>query len=403
MLGLFAQKKKAVLARIENDSATKLRLRYAPYYRHASSAQGITVQVEGRSMVMMSSNEYLGLSQHPRVMAGAQQALAQWGSSSCGSRLANGSRTYHEELEEALAAFLGKEACHVTVAGYMACAGSLAGLAQLRDALIVDNSIHASLWDGALLSRADIERFTHNQPHSLAALLKELPREQPKIIAVDGVYSMEGHISPLPEIVALADEYDAVMVVDDAHGFGVWGRDGRGICDHHGVTDQVELIVGSFSKSLASAGGFMAGSRAMIEYLRSHCRQIIFSAAITPMAAGAARAALQVMQEEPQHRAKLLANAQHLRGLLDQLGVDYWQSPTPAIPMVIGNTEKAFMVWKSLWDDGFFTVISISPGVPKGKDLVRCSVSALHTTEQLDRFAEAVRKAFKKVGLPVKN
>jgi 7-keto-8-aminopelargonate synthetase-like enzyme len=214
---------------------------------------------------------------------------------------------------------------------------------------------------------------------------------------------MEGHIAPLPEIVDLADEYAATLVVDDAHGFGVWGRDGRGVCDHYGMTDRVELIVGSFSKSLASAGGFIAGSRALIEYLRSHCRQIIFSAAITPMAVGAARAALQVLQTEPQHRERVLANAKYLRGLLDGIGVDYWQSPTPAIPIVIGNTEKAFMVWKSLWEDGFFTVISISPGVPKGKDLVRCSVSALHTTEQLDRFAVALRKAFKKTGLPVKN
>lgn len=403
MLGIFGKKKKAVIDRVEGDSATKLRLRYDPYYHHVEAVQGIHVKVDGREMVMMSSNEYLGLSQHPRVIQGAKEAIDKWGTSSCGSRLANGSRTYHEELEEDLATFLGKEACHITVAGYMACAGSLAGLAHLRDALIVDNSIHASLWDGALLSRADIERFTHNEPNSLRALLAELPPKQPKIIAVDGVYSMEGHLAPLPEIVGLADEYDAAVVVDDAHGFGVWGREGRGVCDHFGVTDRVDLIVGSFSKSLASAGGFMAGSREMIEYLRSHCRQIIFSAAITPMAAGAARAALKIVQEEPQHRERLLANAAHFRSVLDGVGVDYWKSPTPAVPIVIGNTERAYLVWKSLWEDGFFTVISISPGVPKGKDLVRCSISALHTTEQLDRFGVALRKAFKKTGLPTKN
>lgn len=400
--GLFGSKKNAVMDRVESDLATKLRLKFDPYYHAVESVRGVHTKVDGEEMLMMCSNEYLGLSQHPRVIAGAQEAAQKWGTSSCGSRLANGSRAYHEELEEDLASFLGVEACHVVVAGYMACAGSLAGLAQPKDALIVDKSIHAALWDGVLLSKADIERFTHGDINSLRALLLELPAKQPKIIAVDGVYSMEGHMAPLPEIVPLAEEYGAALVVDDAHGFGVWGRDGRGVCDHFGVTNKVDLIVGSFSKSLASAGGFMAGSKAMIEYLRSHCRQIIFSAAITPMAAGAARAALRVMQEEPQHREKLLENAAYFRRILDDIGADYWGSPTPAVPIVIGNKERAYFVWKSLWEDGFFTVLSISPGVPEGKDLVRCAVSALHTHEELDRFGEALRKAFKKAGVKAK-
>jgi 8-amino-7-oxononanoate synthase len=399
MFSLFGGTKNVVRDRVSGDMVTKLRLKFDPYYHTVSAVEGLKVQVDGRELLMMSSNEYLGLSQHPRVIAGAQAAALKWGTSSCGSRLANGSRDYHTELEEALAAFVGKEACHITVAGYMACAGSLAGLAQPRDALIVDKSIHAALWDGALLSKADIERFTHNDVHSLRALLTQLPASQPKIIAVDGVYSMEGHLAPVPAMVDLAEEYGAVMIVDDAHGFGVFGPQGRGVCAHFGVTDRVDLIVGSFSKALASAGGFIAGSKAMIEYLRSHCRQVIFSAAITPMAAGAAHAALQVMQEEPQHRERLLANADYLRGLLQAMGVDYWESPTPAIPIVIGNKEKAYFVWKALWEAGFFTVMSISPGVPEGKDLVRCAVSALHTREQLDRFAEALKRAFKKAGV----
>lgn len=404
MLSSFLGSKntKPILERVEDDLPTKLRLKYSPYYRAVEAVQGVKIKVAGRDMLMMSSNEYLGLSQHPKVVEAAQKAASLWGASSCGSRLANGSRGYHEALEEELAAFLGKEACHVIVAGYLACQGSLATLARRGDALIVDNSIHSSLWDGAQLSKADIERFAHGDMNSLRALLATLDPKQAKLIAVDGVYSMEGHLAPMTELVELADKHDAFLLVDDAHGLGVFGNQGRGVCDHFGVTDKVDLIVGSFSKSLASTGGFMAGSRAVIEYLRSNCKQIIFSAGLTPATAEAARAALRVIQEEPERQQRVQANAAHLRSRLDALGLDYWQSPTPAIPIVIGNKEKCYFVWQSLWDQGFFTVMSIAPGVPAGKDLIRAAVSALHTPEELDRFAEALRVACKKAGVPVK-
>ena len=277
-------------------------------------------------MVMMSTNEYLGLSRHPKVVAAAKRALDQWGASACGSRLANGSRAYHVELEEALAAFLGKEACHVTSAGYLACVCSLSSLVQRGDVLLVDPSIHSSLWDGALLSGAKIERFAHEDMDSLAKTLEHLDPKQAKAIAVDGVYSMEGHIASLPRLCELAEQHRAALVVDDAHGFGILGRDGRGVCDQFGVTERVDLIAGSFSKSLASTGGFVAGSKALIEYLRSSSRQIIFSAAISPAAAASALAALGVIQEEPQHRDRLWANHRYLCGILDNLGLDYWQS-----------------------------------------------------------------------------
>ena len=353
-------------------------------------------------MVMMSSNEYLGLSRHPRVLGAAKAALDRWGASACGSRLANGSRAYHVELEDALAAFLGKEACHVFAAGYLACTASLSSLVQRGDALIVDPSIHSSLWDGALLSGAKIERFDHNDMTALARLLELLDPRQAKVIVVDGVYSMEGHIADLPRLVELAEQHQAVVVVDDAHGFGMLGRDGRGVCDHCGVTDRVELIAGSFSKALASTGGFVAGDRALIEYFRTSSRQIIFSAALSPSQAAAAHAALEVMQSEPEHRERLWANTRHLRGLLDQLGVDYWDSPTPALPIVIGDKEKCYRIWQTLWDDGFFTVISTAPGVPAGKDMIRCAVSASHTTEQLDRFGRALQLALQRAGVRLK-
>ncbi len=399
---MFFRKIKPIYERCQSDPNTRLRLRYAPFYRVVEAADGVNLTVDGRPMVMMSSNEYLGLSRHPRVVAAAQAALDRWGSSACGSRLANGSRAYHVELEAAFAEFLGKEACHVFASGYLACTASLSSLVQRGDALSVDPSIHSSLWDGALLSGAKIERFDHNDMASLARVLEQLEPRQAKVIVVDGVYSMEGHIAGLPRLVELADQHQAVVVVDDAHGFGVLGRDGRGVCDHHGVTDRVELIAGSFSKSLASTGGFVAGDRALIEYFRTCSRQIIFSAALSPAQTAAAHAALAVMQSEPEHRERLWANTRHLRGLLDQLGVDCWDSPTPALPIVIGDMEKCYSIWQSLWNDGFFTVFSTAPGVPVGKDMIRCAVSASHTTEQLDRFSCALQVALKKAGVQLK-
>lgn len=395
---LFTDRDKPVVERCRTDPNTRLRLKYAPYYHVVEEAEGLDLVVDGKRMTMMCSNEYLGLSMHPAVREAAKAAVDRWGTSPCGSRLANGSRRYHVELEEALADFVGKEACHVSVAGYMSCVSSLSSLAQRDDALIVDKSIHASLWDGARLSGADIERFTHEDVRSLKALLAQLDPGQPKIIAVDGVYSMEGHIASLPQIAQLAGEYDAFLVVDDCHGFGVLGRDGRGVADHFGLTEQVDLICGSFSKSLASTGGFIAADRATVEYLRSSSRQIIFSAAITPSAAAAALASLQVMKTEPQHLTQLWENTRYLQGILDALGLDYWGSPTPAVPIVIGNKEKAYFIWKSLMEQGFFTVVSTSPGVPAGKDLIRTAVSALHTREMLDRFGDALKAAIKKVG-----
>ncbi|HUI05402.1 MAG TPA: pyridoxal phosphate-dependent aminotransferase family protein [Verrucomicrobiae bacterium] len=400
---MFSRKSKPIVERCEADTNTRLRLKYAPFYRVVESADGMNVVVDGRPMVMMSSNEYLGLSRHPRVVAAAKKAVDEWGTSSCGSRLANGSRAYHVELEEAVATFLGKEACHVTSAGYLACICALSSLVQRGDALIVDPIIHASLWDGALLSGSKVERFEHEDMDSLERLLGQLDPKQPKAIAVDGVYSMAGHIASLPRLCALADKHGAAVVVDDAHGLGVLGRDGRGVCDHLGVTGRVDVVAGSFSKSLASTGGFVAGSRAMIEYLRSSSRPIIFSAAISPSAAAAAKAALQVMQDEPQHRERLWANYRYLRGILDNLGLDYWQSPTPALPIIVGDKEKCYWMWKTLWDEGFFTVMAFAPGVPPRKDLVRAAVTALHTQEQLDRFGEALRRAMTKAGLAGKS
>ena len=390
---------KPLLERCAGDLGTKLRQKYAPYYHTVEAQDGPFVVVNGRRMLMMSSNEYLGLSSHPKVIEASCQATRQWGSSPCGSRLANGSRRYHRELEEKLAAFLGTEDCHVLSAGYLACMTAVSTLVRRGDALLVDKSIHSSLWDGALLSAATLERFSHEDMGEVEKILGVLPESQVKAIAVDGVYSMEGHIASLTRLVELGKRYGAILIVDDAHGFGVLGRDGRGTTDHHGLTGQVEIITGTFSKALASTGGFVAGRRDLIEFLRTHCRQIIFSAALPASQAAAAQAALELMQSEPEHRARLQQNADHFRAGLRELGVDFWDSPTPALPIVLGDKEKSYRVWSLLWEEGYFTVLAISPGVPAGRDLVRTSVTSLHTREQLDQFLKVLKMALKKVGL----
>jgi 8-amino-7-oxononanoate synthase len=398
ILPSFFSASKPLLDRYCSDLGTKLRLKYQPYYHAVEARDGPYVVVKGRRLLMMSSNEYLGLSTHPRVIRAANAATEKWGTSPCGSRLANGSRALHEALEEQMAEFLGVEACHVLSAGYLACMGGLSTLVRRGDALLADKSIHSALWDGALLGGATLERFNHEDMADLERLLLALPGGQAKAIAVDGVYSMEGHIASLPRIIELAEKHRAITVVDDAHGLGVLGRDGRGTVDHHGMTGRVEMIAGSFSKSLASTGGFMAGSRAMIEFLRSNCRQIIFSAGLAASQAAAASEALRVMVEEPDHRARLLANAEHYRAGLGEMGIDFWESPTPGLPIVLGDKEKCYRVWQSLWEQGYFTVMAIAPGVPPGRDLIRTAVTAQHTTAQLDGFLLALRRTLEKLG-----
>lgn len=387
--------KNEILKRCKSDDRTALRLRYNPYYRTISKTEGVFVELDGRRLIMMSSNEYLGLSTHPRVVEAVGQAVRTWGSSPCGSRLANGSRSYHQAFEEKLADFVGKEACHIFAAGYLACMASVSGLTGRQDAIFVDQSIHSALWDGIRLAHAEIERFSHNRPESLEELLNRHADTEGKLIVVDGVYSMEGHIAPVVELVELAERHGAFLVVDDAHGFGILGQNGRGTCNHFGVTDRVNLIAGSFSKSLASTGGFVAGDRSVIEYLRTHSKQIIFSAAIGAPACAAASASLDVLQEEPQHLERLWERTRFFRGLLESRGIDYWDSPTPAIPIVIGDTMKAYRVWNHLLKKGFFTVMSISPGVPAGKDLLRVAVTAGHEESHLEQFVDALEAGIK--------
>lgn len=386
-----------IAARCEDDTLTRLRHKYELYYQIAERQNGTRITVEGKELIMLASNEYLGLSQHPKVLEAGKAALEKWGSGTMGARSANGGRSFHRELEDELAAFLGKEACHVFSAGYLSCMASITSFAQRGDVILADKNLHSSLWDGIRLSMADVERFSHNKPEHLRSLLAQLDPAAAKLIAIEGIYSMEGHIGALPEFAEIAKEHECFLILDDAHGLGVLGRQGRGTADHFGLTAEIDIIAGSLSKSLSSTGGFVAGDTSSIEYLRTHCKQAIFSAAISPSQAACARAALQVMQTEPQWHERLWANTRRYKALLDDLDLDTWESETPAIPIVLGTRERAYYFWKHLWEKGIFTVISTAPGVPPGKDLVRTAVSANHSDEDFEQIESALRYARKKL------
>jgi 8-amino-7-oxononanoate synthase len=394
---LFLKNKKPILGRCSEDYSTKMRLRYAPFYHAMDAQKGTTIHLDGKEMIMLSSNDYLGLSFHPKVVEAGRAALVKWGTSTTGARPSNGSRTYHVELEQRIADFLGREACHIHAAGYLSCLSSVAAFAQKGDVILADKNVHSCLWDGIRLSNATVERFSHNNPDDLREVIAAANPTAPKMLVIEGVYSMEGHIARLPELNEIAEEHGCFIVLDDAHGFGVLGRQGRGTVDHFGLNDAVDVICGSLSKSLASTGGFVAASKDVIEFLRTHSKQTIFSAAISPSQAACAQASLEVMQSEPQHIERLWANTKKYRAILKGLGFDTWESETPAVPIVLGSKERVYPFWKALLEKGVFTVMATSPAVPAGKDLIRTAVSAMHTDEQLEQIAAAMAYAAKKL------
>ena len=382
--------------RICSDDSTRLRLKYDTYYHIFDKQVGTRVFKNGKEFIMLSSNDYLGLSHHPKIKEAGIEAIKKWGSSTTGARLANGGRIFHQELEEKLADFLGKEACHVFSAGYLACASAITGFAERKDLILADKNLHSSLWSGIQLSGARCERFAHNNPSHASEILG-YEESKNNIFVLEGVYSMEGHIAKLPEFVEIANKHKAFIILDDAHGFGVLGKNGRGTADHFGMIDQVDVLCASFSKSLAGAGGFVASTREAIDYMRSHSKQTIFSAALSPASCACAQAALEIMQNEPEHQEKLFKNLARYRSILENLGLDTWESETPAIPIVLGEKEKVYYFWKALLEKGIYAIISIAPGVPPGKDLIRTAISAAHTEEDLDRIEEAMTYAKSKI------
>jgi 8-amino-7-oxononanoate synthase len=359
-----------------------------PYFRALSDTEGAIASFEGKEVVMIGSNNYLGLTTDPRVRQAAKDAIERYGTSVTGSRFLNGTLELHLELDRRLARFVGKEAALVFPTGYQTNVGTISALVGKGDYVIIDKDDHASIVDGCVMSRGEMKRFRHNNVHSLDDVLSKLPADAGKLVIVDGVYSMGGDIAPLPEVVEICKRHGARIMVDDAHGIGVTGG-GRGTAAHFGLTDEVDLIMGTFSKSFASIGGFIAGSADVIHYIQHHARSLIFSAALPAPNAAAALKALEIMETEPEIVQRMWDNANYMRRGLIELGYDIGKSNTPIIPIIIRDDFRTVMAWHALVDEGVYTNPVLPPGVPPGSSLLRTSYMASHTREHLDRALRA--------------
>jgi 8-amino-7-oxononanoate synthase len=364
-----------------------------PYFLPIAQNHGTEVTIDGRRIIMAGSNNYLGLTKHPKVMAAAEDALRRFGTSNNGSRFLNGTLEMHVQLEERLAKFTGKEAALVYSTGYLTNLGSISALMDKGDVVILDKEAHACIVDGARLSSADVKRFKHNDVRDLERVLSSIPAKAGKLIVVDGLYSMEGDIAPLPEIVRIAKDHNARLLVDDAHGFGVLGSRGAGASEALGVEDQVDLVMGTFSKSFASLGGFIAGPRAVMDYLRHHARALIFSASVTPASAAAALAALDIIESEPQLRVRLKQISDKMRLGFQAMGLEVGSGVgTPIVPIFIGDRVKTMQAWRRILDRGVFVNAIIVPAVQPGRDLLRTSYMATHEDQQLDTILRIVKE-----------
>ncbi len=372
---------------------------FYPYFIPFAENEGTEVEFEGRRIIMCGSNNYLGLTTHPKVRKAARDAIDRYGTSCTGSRFVNGSLDLHEELEAELAEFVGKEAALVFATGMQVNLGTISALVGRGDTVILDKYDHASIVDGARLGWGETKRFRHNDMEDLEHVLASIPEERGKLVVVDGLYSMEGDIAFLPEIVPLCKRYGARLMVDDAHSIGVLGK-GRGTAAHFGLTDEVDLIMGTFSKSLASIGGFIAGSEDIIHYIKHFGRAFIFSASISPPNASAARAALQVIQTEQERVQRVNDIGEKMRKRYTQLGFDIGTSVTPIIPILIGDDLRTAIAWKHLFDNGVYVNCVVEPAVPPGRQLLRTSYMATHTDEQLDYVTEIFEQLAVMMGLP---
>jgi 8-amino-7-oxononanoate synthase len=369
-----------------------------PYFLALTGSEGTEAIYKGRRLIMCGSNNYLGLTTHPKVREAAEEAIRKYGTSCTGSRFLNGTLEMHEQLEDELAKFVNKEAALVFSTGMQTNLGTISALVSRGDVVILDKDDHASIVDGARLSWGDTKRFRHNDMKDLEHVLSNIPEQKGKLVVVDGLYSMGGDIAPLPEIAPLCKKYGARLMVDDAHAIGVLGG-GRGTAAHYGMTEQVDIIMSTFSKSFASLGGFIAGDEPVIHFVKHFARSLMFSASIPPSNAAAALAALEVMRTEPERIQRLHDIAEYMRKSYRQLGFNTLQSTTPVIPILIGDTMKTVMVWKMLFDSGVFVNPVITPAVVAGQELLRTSYMATHTDEQLDRVLSTFEQVGKQVGL----
>ncbi|HXD49474.1 MAG TPA: aminotransferase class I/II-fold pyridoxal phosphate-dependent enzyme [Gemmatimonadaceae bacterium] len=360
-----------------------------PYFHPIEEATATEARIRGEWKVMVGSNNYLGLTHHPRVLEAAASALTNYGSGSTGSRFLNGTLDLHYELEERLARFFHKEAALVFTTGYQASLGATASIVARGDHLFLDRLDHASLVDGARLSHGEVHRYPHGDFAALGKQLARIENGAGKLVVSDGVFSMEGSIVDLPALVRVAKAHGAQVMIDEAHAVGVLGPDGAGTVSHFGLADEVDLILATFSKSLASVGGVIAGPECVIHWLRHHSRALIFTASMPPSSVAGALAALDVLEQEPERRERLWANTNLVAQSLRSMGFDTGESDTPVIPVLIGDFEKVLVAWRTLFDHGVFTHPIVPPAVPLNACRIRVSMSAEHTDEQIERVLSA--------------
>lgn len=371
-----------------------------PYYKPISSGQDPIVKMaDGSSVMMFGSNSYLGLSDDPRLKEAAIKAIEKYGTSCSGSRFLNGTLDIHEELEEKLARFVGKDQAVTFSTGFQVNLGVISALGFRGGYILLDDTDHACIIDGSRLSWSTVYKFKHNDMDALEKKLKACEPDAPKMIVVDGVYSMLGDLCPLPQICELAEKYNASVMVDDAHGLGVFGKNGSGTADYFGLTDKVDLIMGTFSKSFGSLGGFIAGSEPVINYLKHNARSLIFSASMTPAAVAAASKALDIMQSEPERIEHLWDITRYAHAKFRENGFDINTTQSPIIPLMVRDTRKAMQIVTLAYNEGVFITPVIAPAVPEKDVLIRFALMATHTKEHIDIAVEKLTKIFKQLGV----
>ena len=370
-----------------------------PYFRPISSDQDTVVQIDGKPVLMFGSNSYLGLTNHPKIKEGSIKAVEKYGTGCAGSRFLNGTLDMRIEREENLAKLVGKEEALVYATGITVNSGVVPCLGGREDYLLLDRLNHASIIEGSRLSMAKQFKYRHNDMEQLEKFLQQCEPDKIKLIVADGVFSMEGDLAKLPEMVDLAKKYNASIMIDEAHSLGVFGETGAGVCEHFGVQNDVELVMGTFSKSLATIGGFIASNKDVINFLKHNSRTLIFSASITPAAAGAVLAALEVMEEEKWRQKALWDNTHRMLQAFKDKGFETGHTTTPIIPLYVRDNEKTFRLTRMLMDDGVFVNPVVSPAVPSQDTLIRISLMATHTFDQIDEAVEKIAKNARLLGI----
>ncbi len=370
-----------------------------PYFTPIQEVRGNKVVIDGKEMIMVGSNNYLGLLDHPKVKQAAKEAVDRFGVATCGSRFLNGTLDIHVELEARLAKFMNAEAAVTFSTGFQTNQGIVTTLVGRGEAVITDRFDHASIIDACRLSYGEVHKFQHNDMQDLERVLASLDENINKLIVVDGVFSMEGDLIDLPGVVEMGKKYNCRIMVDDAHGVGVMGVNGRGTAEHFGLEDDIDLVMGTFSKSFASLGGFVVGDEKVISYIKHHARALIFSASITPASVATALATLELIENEPERRVRLWAITDKMRNGFQSMGYDTGPTASPVIPVLVGDDEKAFMLWKALREQGIFTNPVIFPAVPHGHALIRTSYSATHSEEELNTVLDCFERGGKMLGI----